>query len=335
MRSQPAVTTYAQIAQVLNGQQAALLGRRFWRATVSAVDGVYPGPYRVQVIRNGENIPNSTWYAVPGHVAVGIGDDVFMVNLDQGSAVVSHLVISAGQSPAARLGRGAPVGVSGPPTGGTWLQGDLYVDQNSVTWVCQLGGTPGTWGMASGWYHWSRYVVGPGGAGDTSSNPGGDIPLPSGYTHAWVIVSNAIDTSASSTGSFAGMQIGVSGGAIDTGANYIWTDKDVFTTTAGVNAEAISGSPNAQDAAWSAFVLTGGGTGAWPSSANIYLPSYSNANNHQAAFWDIFQINNSTAVRRMGGGYHAASAGATTLLHFFARTATMAAGTMFDLYVSA
>jgi len=192
------------------------------------------------------------------------------------------------------------------------------------------GGAP--WG---GWVHWSRYVVGSGGSVDTSSNPGGDIPLPVGFNHAWVIVSNAVDTGAGTSGSFGGLQLGVAGGAINSGANYVWTDKDVFTNTSGVTSEGITGSPNAQDSSWASFVLTGGGTGAsWPSSANIYLPLYSNRTAHATAFWDILQVNTSTVARRMGGGYFAGAVGAVTSLHFFARTNHLAAGVTFDLLVS-
>jgi hypothetical protein len=332
MRSTPAVTTYGQIARVLGGQQSALLGRRYWRGTVAAIDGIYPGPYRVQVIRNGENIPDSKWYPVPGHVAVGIGDDVVMVNLDQGSAVVSHQVSSAGQAPASRVGRGAPQAVSGAPTGGTWVQGDLYVDANSVIWVCQVGGTPGTWGMAAGWYHWSQYVVGPGGSIDTSSNPGGDIPLPSGYRHAKVFWS-AVDTSANTTAQFGGMQLAIGGGAIDTAANYAWTD---FSNA---NGGAVGPAGANPDAAWKAFSITGGGTGAnWMSHGEITLLDYSNGGQTAKAFWDTVQINNGTIIRRSGSGYYFGGTGAVSKLHFFATAgggAIMAAGTYFDLYVSA
>lgn len=35
--------------------------------------------------------------------------------------------------------------VSGPPTTGTWVQGDVTSDQTGNWWQCNSGGTPGTW----------------------------------------------------------------------------------------------------------------------------------------------------------------------------------------------
>src|SRR5690348_14180457 len=125
---------------------------------------------------------------------------------------------------------------AGAPTTGTYNTGDIGMDVNATLFTCNAGGSPGSWG-GIGWVHWQRYVVGPGGAGDTSSNPGGDLPMPSGFNHAMVVVSKAIDTSSSTNAAFAGMQIAINGGALDIGSNYVWTDKDVFTTTGGTTQE--------------------------------------------------------------------------------------------------
>lgn len=46
-----------------------------------------------------------------------------------------------------------PAGTSGPPAAGTWTAGSFYIDVNNITWVCMLGGTPGTWEQYSGIYH--------------------------------------------------------------------------------------------------------------------------------------------------------------------------------------
>lgn len=213
---------------------------------------------------------------------------------------------------------------------------DLMWRDNDTAYVFAPISGPGvTAAGLPGWKHWSRYVVGPGGAGDTSSNPGGDIPLPPGYNHAWIIVTNAVDNGGGTNGTFGGMQVAVNNGPLDTASDYVWTDIGVFTTTGGVNNSALSGSGNGQDIGWAPFVLSGGGIGStWPSSADIYLPGYSNPSVHATAHWEIFQLNSGTAVRRMGGGYNTGSAGAITLVHFFARANHMIAGVTFDLYVS-
>jgi hypothetical protein len=39
--------------------------------------------------------------------------------------------------------------VPGAPTTGTWFTGQLVLDSNGVLWVCQVGGTPGTWIQAT------------------------------------------------------------------------------------------------------------------------------------------------------------------------------------------
>lgn len=189
----------------------------------------------------------------------------------------------------------------------------------------------------AGWVHWSRYVVGPGGSLDTSSNPGGDIPVPPGYKHAWVIVSNAVDTSTNTVGTFGGMQLGINNGAIDTAADYIWTDSGSDQTTGGAAASlGPEGSVSGGDNAWRNFITTGGGTSAaWPSSANIWLYDYANTGTHKTAIWDILQINNGLIARRHGAGYYQGAAGPLTLLHFyyFPGAFKLAAGTTFDLLV--
>jgi hypothetical protein len=39
--------------------------------------------------------------------------------------------------------------VPGAPTTGTWFTGNLVLDSNGVLWLCEAGGTPGTWVSAS------------------------------------------------------------------------------------------------------------------------------------------------------------------------------------------
>lgn len=221
---------------------------------------------------------------------------------------------------------------TGTPTSGTYNQGDIGLDSNGTPMVCSAAGTPGTW-HALGAIHWSTYTVGPGGSIDTSSNPGGDITVPSGFRHALLVCSQCVDGSTNSTASFGGLQIAVAGGSIDTGTNYLWTDASWSTNTGGTSvAPATNG---ANDSAWRSFVTTGGSVGAaWPSSARVFFPDYSSTSTHKTAEWEILQINSGTIVRRSGAGYYGGSAGALTKIHCFSLAGSgLAANTVFELYM--
>jgi hypothetical protein len=210
----------------------------------------------------------------------------------------------------------------------------LWRDDDTAYAMAPRGGAGGLapWG---GWLHWSRYVVGAGGSVDTSSNPGGNIPLPVGYKQAWVVVSKAVDTTANTGAQWGGLQLAVSGGAIDTANHYRWVDSGSQNVAGTPSIVGASGSGAGGDAAFRPFVLTGGGTGtAWPSSANIWINHYSDPSTTTTLLWDINQINNSTIIRRSGAGFYDLG-GVVTLLHFYAYQAgAMAAGTTFDLYVA-
>lgn len=252
-----------------------------------------------------------------------------------------------GGTVASVIGTTYPLQVSVIRTGEGTADGNTYVvaspsyrpqvgDRVDLIWrdddvgyaVVPLAGPSGTapWG---GWLHWSRYIVGPGGSIDTSSNPGGNIPLPAGFSHAKVIW-KAIDTSANTTAAFGGLQLGIAGGAIDTGAHYNWTD------ISNANGGAPVGSGGTSAADWAAFVATGGGTGSqWMSYGEITIPNYADSSQAAKAFWEILQVNAGTIFRRQGSGYYAGGTGPVTLLHFFAGTAKLAANTTFDLLVAA
>jgi hypothetical protein len=59
-----------------------------------------------------------------------------------------------------------PSGISGPPVAGTWVAGQMSMDQNHDIWLCTTGGTPGTW-VFWGWKETKQ-----GGAADGSSYTG-------------------------------------------------------------------------------------------------------------------------------------------------------------------
>ena len=311
---------------------------------------IVPGANQLSLRNHADNADNilvedsGTIHVRDGIIIDGGGMTITAGPLNGNSTITTSQEISGGDlqasggtvgvfsSPTRLLGRR---GLTGSPTSGTYNAGDIGMDSNGTVFTASAAGTPGTW-HSIGWVHWLRYVVGPGGSIDTSSNPGGDLPMPSGFNHAMVVVSNAVDTTNNVSGQFGGMQIAINGGSLVTSASYIWSDFNVSNTTGGTATSAVSGSPNGQDIAWSSFVLTGGGVGLWPSSSVIWLPGYVNSSVHQTAMWDILQVNSSTVLRRMGGGYGGFpgfGVGNITTLHFFARTGTMAAGTTFDLYV--
>lgn len=177
--------------------------------------------------------------------------------------------------------------------------------------------------MGGGWSHVQRLKKT---VAAIDTTPEGDLVLPPSGTHA-MVVWKALDTSVNSSASFGGLQIVTSEGTLRT-SSYIWTDYS------NANGGAVTGS-GGNSSGWSAFVTTGGGTGgAWFSRGTIYIPWYSDSDTAAAAYWEIFQINSGTAVRRSGGGYWG---GGQPLqrLHFFAGTGLLAVGTTFDLYVAA
>ena len=241
---------------------------------------------------------------------------------------------------------GPPITVQIRRNGETQADGNTYVvgvagykpqigDDVDMVWRDEVGayvmmplGGPGA-KLAGGWIHWSRYVVGPGGNIDTSSNPGGDIPLPPGYNHAMVIW-RAQDTSVQTVASFGGLQIAVQGGAIDAGNNYNWSDED----SQGNPVSDLASNGGINQAAFDAIVTTGGGTGAnWWSKGTITLPFYADPI-APTAHWQLSQINASNPIQHIGAGYYNGT-GPVTKLHFFSGINNLAAGTTFDLLVMA
>lgn len=177
------------------------------------------------------------------------------------------------------------------------------------------------------WQRVSRYVFNAPGA---STSAGGDIALPPQYTHA-MIIWRASDTSANNAANFGLMQVAKVGGAIDTGANYAWTDWRVDSAGGTVVGAVPPGGTN-----FGAFVTTGGGTGPqWSSRGAIYLDFYSAADLELAIRWHLVQINGGVVVHRTGAGYHSGTVGPTTKVRFSAGVSLLAAGTTFDLFVSA
>jgi hypothetical protein len=182
-----------------------------------------------------------------------------------------------------------------------------------------------------GWEHVARYIINPA-AVDTTQF--GDIPMPTQYNHA-MFVWRAFDTSAATSASFFNMQIGVAGGATDTGATaYNWVDFATINNN-GALSNASGGAPAGGDSRWAAGVTSGGATGAgfW-SKGHILLPFYSATDLHATAEWETGQINAATAIRRMGFGYYSGPVGPVTKVRFSSTNLNFAALTTFDLFVS-
>lgn len=177
------------------------------------------------------------------------------------------------------------------------------------------------------WKFIARYTINPNGI---NTAPLGDIPLPSQGLHAMVYWS-AIDDTANTTGTLCGLQFGIGGGAIQTAANYVWTD---FSNANG-GAMTVGGNPT--DVALRAFVTTGGGTGSvWRSNGRIYFENYSDPSQNQKAWWDTVQVNTGVAIRRSGSGFLATAAGQgpLTKLRFSSGAGNLVAGTFFELWVA-
>jgi hypothetical protein len=81
---------------------------------------------------NGTAITTGT--GVSGNSGSGIG-------VQGNSATGLGGTFTGGQAPIA-LGLGP---AAGPPTGGTHVKGEIYLDVNAVLWTCVIGGGPGTW----------------------------------------------------------------------------------------------------------------------------------------------------------------------------------------------
>lgn len=181
----------------------------------------------------------------------------------------------------------------------------------------------------TGWVRWSSLRLTSNSADTTTA---GGIVLPTGYAHAMVVWS-ASDTTANTTASFIGLQIGVQGGAINTTASYSWTD---YASHANPVVSGAAGSGASLVVAWNAAVSTGGGLGAaWASSGYVHLPFYSRSDLTPKAFWDMTQVNSGDAMRREGAGYYnnGGQLGPVTKLHFFAQAGLLAAGSTFDVLV--
>lgn len=101
--------------------------------------------------------------------------------------------VAGGLTGAVSASRYAGATASGAPSSGTFAKGDFVIDQAGAIWVCTTAGSPGTWANVGSSTNTITSVFGRTGAITANS---GD------YTAAKV--TNAADTSSSSTQSFTG-----------------------------------------------------------------------------------------------------------------------------------
>lgn len=75
-----------------------------------------------------------------------------------------------------------PAAVSGPPTSGTWVAGDFFLDTNLIMYQCVSGGSPGTWKFW-GWHFEQGVDVGISAGADNATytdvvSAGGSVVVP-------------------------------------------------------------------------------------------------------------------------------------------------------------
>lgn len=174
------------------------------------------------------------------------------------------------------------------------------------------------------WRFLQRFVISPASVDTSQFN---DVPVP---PNALSVIVNwrARDTSANVAATFGSLQLGVNGGAIDTGNNYDWGE--VF---GGFGVAAANGGASATNGI-SCFATAGGAQGAnvW-NRGTITFPILS-ATDQAVMEWQIIQVLNAggTVVRNGSGNYRIA--GRPTKLRFFSGASNLAIGTTFELWAA-